>query len=174
MTERNIRSLLPDDFQQISSVVDDWWGGRPMRSMIPRLFFEHFNSTSLAIGAPGQVVGFLIGFASPSVRECAYIHFVGVHPSHRGEGLGRSMYEAFFRNVAVLRCKEVQCITSPSNTGSIAFHRSIGFRLLPGTGEIGGVPVFLDDAAPGEHRVRFSKALDNVSVHTERSLVASL
>lgn len=159
MSADRIRKLLPGDFEQISSVVDDWWGGRPMRSMIPRLFFENFNSTSLAIGEPRQVGGFLIGFVSQSLPASAYIHFVGVHPSARGQGIARSMYEAFFANVAALGCKEVQCITSPANRGSIAFHVRMGFELLAGDAQVDGVPIFLDHAAPGEHRVRFRRAL---------------
>jgi len=163
MSTDRIRNLLPDDFDQISSVVDDWWGGRPVRSMIPRLFFEHFNSTSLAIGEPGQVVGFLIGFVSPSIPASAYIHFVGVDPSQRSEGLARSMYESFFGKVTALGCKEVQCITSPINSGSIAFHKKMGFELLRGTGEIDGVPVFLNHAGPGGHRVRFRRSIEHQS-----------
>ena len=41
-----IRQLRADDHQQIISVVDDWWGGRPMARMLPRLFFLHFQDTS--------------------------------------------------------------------------------------------------------------------------------
>jgi GNAT superfamily N-acetyltransferase len=154
-----IRNLLPADFEQISAVIDDWWGGRPMRAMIPRLFFEHFNPTSFAIGEPGQVIGFLIGFISQSQRDVAYIHFVGVHPGRRGEGLGRKLYEALFRVATEQGCSSIECITSPLNTGSIEFHLSMGFTLLTGSGQLHGVPVFLDHAAPGEHRVRFRKSL---------------
>jgi ribosomal protein S18 acetylase RimI-like enzyme len=166
MSADRIRKLLPNDFDQISSVVDEWWDGRPVRSMVPRLFFEHFNSTSLAIGDPGKVVGFLIGFVSPSNPESAYIHFVGVNPSRRGQGLARSMYETFFCNVAALGCKEIRCVTSPMNRGSIAFHIRMGFELSLGNGEVGGVPVFLHYAAPGEHRVLFKKVLGKVAQST--------
>lgn len=162
MSADRIRNLSLADFEQITSVVDEWWGGRPMRAMIPRLFFEHFNTTSLAVGEPGQVVGFLIGFVSPSIPKSAYIHFVGVDPSRRGQGLARKMYETFFSSIAALGCDEVRCITSPLNRGSIAFHVRMGFEVLPGDGEVGGVPVLLDHAAPGKHRVRFRKALAEV------------
>lgn len=159
MSTYRIRDLHPADFEQISAVVDEWWGGRAVRSMVPRLLFEHFYSTSLAIGEPGEVVAFLIGFASPSTPGTAYIHFVGVHPSHRGAGLGRRLYETFFERMSALKCVEVRCITSPVNKGSIAFHRSMGFHIDLGTGEVDGVPVTLDHAAPGEHRVVFRKSL---------------
>jgi hypothetical protein len=35
----------------------------------------------------------------------------------------------------------------------------MGFVLLPGSGEIDGVPVTLDHAGQGQHRVRFQKTL---------------
>ena len=38
-----IRNLSPSDYDAIIRVVDDWWGGRRMASMLPRLFFEHFT-----------------------------------------------------------------------------------------------------------------------------------
>jgi hypothetical protein len=59
-----------------------------------------------------------------------------------------------------LGCAEVHCITSPVNAGSIAFHRRLGFSVLDGDGEVEGVPVTLDYAGPGQHRVQFRRSLD--------------
>lgn len=159
MSEPAIRNLLPEDYEQIADVVDSWWGGRPMRALLPRFLFEHFSPTSFAIGAVGEAQAFLIGFVSQTDPAVAYIHFVGVDPAMRGGGTGRALYERFFAEVKVLGCHEVQCITAPVNTGSIEFHRRMGFELLEGTGEVGGIPVFLDHAGPGQHRVRFRKLL---------------
>jgi len=159
MIEPPIRSLAIEDYQRVIAVVDSWWGGRPMKAMVPRLFFEHFNSTSLAVDAQGELQAFLIGFVSQSQPGLAYIHFVGVDPAARSRGLGRKLYEHFFQLVQRIGCTEVQSITSPMNTGSIEFHRRMGFALLRGSGEIGGVPVTLNHAGEGEHRVRFQKRL---------------
>ena len=41
-----IRNAEPSDYERISPLVDDWWGGRQMRALLPRLFFEHFRETS--------------------------------------------------------------------------------------------------------------------------------
>jgi hypothetical protein len=27
----------------VIAVIDEWWGGRPMAGMLPRLFFDHFT-----------------------------------------------------------------------------------------------------------------------------------
>jgi ribosomal protein S18 acetylase RimI-like enzyme len=147
------------DYEFVASVVDDWWGGRPVRALVHRIFFEHLNAASFAIGPSDAIQAFLIGFVSQSDPKVAYIHFVGVSPAARAGGLARTLYEHFFNVVNAQGCTEVQSITSESNTGSIAFHRKLGFTLLPGSGEINGIPVTLDYAGVGQHRVRFHKSL---------------
>jgi hypothetical protein len=42
--------------------------------------FVHFRDTSFIGEMNDNLIGFLVGFLSPSVPEEAYIHFVGVHP----------------------------------------------------------------------------------------------
>jgi GNAT superfamily N-acetyltransferase len=91
-----IRSIRPSDHRLVISVIDDWWGGRHMADMLPRLFFEHFTDTSFAAERDGELAGFLIGFESQSRPAEGYIHFAGVHPAERGRGLGRQLYERFF------------------------------------------------------------------------------
>jgi predicted GNAT superfamily acetyltransferase len=159
MTAHTIRPLESLDYDYVSSVVDDWWGGRPVRALVHRIFFEHLNATSFAIGPSDAVQAFLIGFISQSDPKVAYIHFVGVSPTARACGLARMLYEHFFKLVSARGCTEVRSITSAVNTGSIAFHRKLGFTLLPGSAEIDGIPVTLDYAGEGQHRVRFHKSL---------------
>jgi ribosomal protein S18 acetylase RimI-like enzyme len=159
MSHHRIRTLTVEDYEHVAAVVDEWWGGRPIRALLPRLFFEHFNPTSFAIGSSAELQAFLVGFVSQTHPSTAYIHFVGVNPSSRARGLGRKLYEHYFQVVRALGCTEVHCITSPVNTGSIAFHRKMGFELLPGSGEVGGIPVALNHAGEGQHRVRFQKKL---------------
>jgi ribosomal protein S18 acetylase RimI-like enzyme len=159
ITDPDIRHLELEDYERVTAVVDDWWGGRPMRAMLPRLFFEHFNFTSFAVDDQDKLQAFLIGFVSQSQPGVAYIHFVGVDPASRSRGLGRMLYERFFQLARAMSCTEVQCITSPVNTGSIEFHRKMGFVLLPGTGEIDSIPVTLNHAGEDQHRVRFQKTL---------------
>ncbi|OVZ64283.1 GNAT family N-acetyltransferase [Pigmentiphaga sp. NML080357] len=153
------RPLSPSDYKPVIARVDHWWGGRPMQALLPRLFFEHFRRTSFAVGASDAIEAFLIGFVSQTDSRIAYIHFVGVDPARRGGGLGRMLYEHFFDVVRALGCEEAHSITSPANSGSIAFHRKMGFELEPGTGQVDGVPVQLHHAGPGQHRVRFRKMI---------------
>ena len=122
----DLRTARPDDYDAIIAVVDEWWG-RPIAGVLPRLFLDHFHATSLVAELDGELAGFLIGFHSPSAPEQAYIHFVGVAPATRGNGLARRLYEAFFAGAFRDGCTLVHAITSPVNTGSIAFHRAMGF-----------------------------------------------
>ena len=125
-----LRALSPDDYPYVVERVDEWWGGRPVAAMLPRLFFDHFPRTSFAAVDVGQdrLVGFLCGFVSQRDPAEAYIHFVGVDPSCRSEGVGRRLYETFFARASALGCRTVGCVTSPVNTGSIEFHHRMGFR----------------------------------------------
>lgn len=162
MTEVVIRHLEQDDYQPIIPVVDEWWGGRHMAAMLPKFFFVHFSSTSFTAVDDGQIVGLLIGFVSQTFPEQAYIHFLGVHPARRGEGLGRLLYEDFFATAASLRCLTVQCVTAPDNRNSIAFHRRIGFSILDSDYRVDGLPVAVGYDGEGEDRVIFTIDLDTL------------
>ncbi|HKU59322.1 MAG TPA: GNAT family N-acetyltransferase [Gaiellaceae bacterium] len=123
----SIRPAEPADYARVIAVVDEWWGGRQMAAMLPKLFFVHFRDTSFVAEAGGELAGFLCGFRSQTFDDEAYIHFVGVSPAHRKSGLGRELYDRFF--AAVARRSVVRAVTSPRNETSIAFHRSLGFEV---------------------------------------------
>jgi predicted GNAT superfamily acetyltransferase len=154
-----IRPIRPTDYRPVISVVDDWWGGRQMADMLPRLFFEHFTDTCFAAERDGELAGFLIGFRSQSRPAEAYIHFAGVHPGERGRGLGRRLYEHFFAAVRAQHCDLVRAVTAPVNHGSIKFHQQMGFAIEPGDTAIDGVPVTAGYDGDGQDRVRFVKTL---------------
>lgn len=107
----------------------------------------------------GELAGFLVGLFSADHPDVAYIHFVGVAPEHRRSGMARRLYERFFEVAAEAGRKQVQCITSPVNTGSIVFHRSMGFEFVPGDSEQDGVPVHSDYDGLGTARVCFRRDL---------------
>ncbi len=110
-----------------------------MAAMLPKLFFVHFRDTSFIAEVDGGLAGFLCGFRSQTHPDEAYIHFVGVDPARRGDGLGRALYERFFAAVAPRTV--VRAVTSPVNERSVAFHRALGFEVenidedYDGTGE---------------------------------------
>ena len=146
-----IRHAQPSDYGRVIGLVNVWWCGREMAPMLPKLFFLHFEGTSfVAEREDGQLAGFLVGFVSQTNPDEAYIHFVGVTPDHRGEGLGRTLYERFFDEVRAHGRTVVRCVTSPVNQESVAFHEALGFEVDR---------VIADYDGPGEDRVLLVKQL---------------
>jgi GNAT superfamily N-acetyltransferase len=155
----SLRHIEGKDYVPIIQIIDAWWGGRPMAGLLQRLFFEHFQPTSFVIEENAEIQGFLVGFQSQTTPTQAYIHFVGVHPSMRGQGIGRRLYEHFFEVVCQLGCTEIRAITSPVNTGSIAFHTRMDFAILPGDAQIDGIAVTTNYDGRGNDRVLFRRNL---------------
>ncbi len=154
-----IRGGTADDYDRVIGGVDAWWGGRNMAAMLPRLFFQHFAPWTFVAEKDGDVIGFLAGFRSQTDARQAYCHFIGVSPAARGLGVGAALYDRFFADAAAAGCTEVLSITSTSNSSSIAFHRHVGFELLPATAMANDIPYVANYDGPGEDRVRFVKRL---------------
>jgi ribosomal protein S18 acetylase RimI-like enzyme len=150
------------DHRTVVRVVDDWWDGRAIHVILPRLWFQHFAGTSwLAEDERGRLAGFLVGFISPDRPDVAYCHMVGVDPNLRHVGLGRRLYERFFEDARAAGAQVVHAITWPGNRTSVAFHRSLGFRPEegPGTQNLYGTPAVADYDYDTEDRVVFTREL---------------
>lgn len=146
------------DHSRISPVLNTWWGGRNMQDLLPRLFFQHFTGTStVAETSFGDIAGFLVGFVSQDDPKVGYIHFVGVHPDHRGDGLGACLYERAFDDFRSRGCTSVKAVTAPVNTSSLAFHAAMGFTRLPDPAS--GEETCPDYDGPGGDRVVLSRPL---------------
>ncbi len=156
-----LRPLRAEDADNVLPVLDDWWGGRHMTPRLPRLFFEYFSDSSFAAEdrETSKLLGFLCGVFATGDTERAYIHFVGVDPSARGSGIGRLLYEAFFAAARMAGRTSVTAITAPVNTGSIAFHRAMGFQVVPGDTVEMGIPSHSGHEGPGTAHVVFRREL---------------
>lgn len=130
-----LRRPTEADYPAISRVVDDWWGGRRVDVLLPRLWLQHFTGTSwLAETDDGRLAGFLIGFMSPDQADVAYCHLIATNPSLRRRGLGRALYERFFADARAAGRTRVVAITWPANRLSLAFHRALDFEVRQGPG----------------------------------------
>jgi ribosomal protein S18 acetylase RimI-like enzyme len=160
--ELTFRRPTEADHPAIVQQVDDWWGGRKMHQLLPRLWFQHFSATSwLAEDGAGRPVGFLVGFISPDRPDEAYVHMIGTSPNHRRGGLGRQLYERFFEDARAHGARTVTAITWPGNQISVRFHRAMGFEPSqgPGSQNLYGTPAYADYDADGDDRVVFSREL---------------
>jgi ribosomal protein S18 acetylase RimI-like enzyme len=152
------RRPVADDHARIVRVMDDWWGGRSMRAMLPRLWLEHFTATSWIAERPdGRLAGFLVGFIGPDDPTTAYCHMIAADPNLRRAGIGRTLYERFFADARAAGATRVTAVTWPGNRISIAFHRAVGFTIDdgPGTTLVYGTPAHVDHDGPDEDRVVF-------------------
>jgi ribosomal protein S18 acetylase RimI-like enzyme len=159
---RTFRRPTEDDHALIVGLVDEWWGGRRMRALLPRLWFQHFTGTSwVAEDEAGRLAGFVIAFVSQDDPTIGYIHMVGVDPNGRRGGVGRALYQHVFDDLAARGVRRVKAITWPGNRQSVAFHTSIGFRVDdgPGTQNLYGTPAYADYDGDGDDRVVFSRDL---------------
>ncbi|MED4583853.1 GNAT family N-acetyltransferase [Brevibacillus choshinensis] len=154
-----IRNVQENDYTSIIAVINDWWGGRPMADMLPKLFFIHFQPTSFIAEEHGEMTAFLVGFLSQTFPGEAYIHFVGVHPDKRKDGVGRQLYQHFFETVKQQGCHTIRCITSPVNKTSISFHTKLGFAIEQGDKMVDGISVSSNYDGRGNDRVVFVKEI---------------
>ncbi|MFF4394362.1 GNAT family N-acetyltransferase [Streptomyces sp. NPDC001480] len=162
------RHPAADDHPRVLAVLEAWWGGlkgaagaRERALLLPRLYFQHFTTTSYLVEhadgehgdgahADGELAAFLVGFLSQTDPDAAYVHFVGVDPALHGRGVGRALYRSFFELARSDGRRFVHCVTSPQNTASQAFHTRLGFTVSP---------VRPDYDGPGLHRVTFTRDL---------------
>ena len=158
-----LRRPTEADHRRIAEVVDEWWGGRRVRHLLPRLWLQHFRGTSwVAETDEGRLAGFLVGFVSPDDPEVGYVHMVGVDPNRRRHGLGRRLYRAFIDDVAARGVRRVTAVTWPGNRGSVAFHTGIGFRVDdgPGTQRLYGTPAYPSYDGGDDDRVVLIREID--------------
>ncbi len=150
------------DHPAVVAVVDEWWAGRRMRAMLPRLWFTHFAGSSWIVeSGEGRLLGFLVGFVSPDRPAEAYVHMIGTNPNHRKRGLGRALYERFFEDARARGARRVSAVTWPANQISVRFHTAMGFRPDdgPGTQPLYGTVSYPDYDGEGEDRVLFIRDL---------------
>lgn len=156
------RRPVEGDHPRIVEVIDEWWGGRKLRHLLPRLWLQHFTGTSwIAEDPDGRLRGFLVAFVSEDDPTTGYIHMVSSDPNRRGVGIGRALYERAFADLAAHGAVRVKAITWPGNRISVAFHRAMGFAVDdgPGTRPLYGTPAYTDYDGPGEDRVVFVRTL---------------
>ncbi len=65
-----IRNVKEEDYYYIYPRVNEWWGGRQLAHLLPKLFFQHFQDTSFVVEEADnasdtkKIIAFIIGFIS--------------------------------------------------------------------------------------------------------------
>jgi len=145
------------DFDQIITDIVDFWGSERTKSLHNPILLYEFGNSAFVVKEGEKVVGYLFGFISQT-EPVGYVKFIGVRQSYQKRGIGKKLYEHFARFAKEKGCKELKAITSPTNKVSVAFHKSIGMRLLGEPNEE-GVPVVRNYSGPGIDRAVFRKKI---------------
>ncbi|MFC1438530.1 GNAT family N-acetyltransferase [Streptacidiphilus sp. N1-10] len=135
------------DILQVLADHPRYWGERDLRPLHQLALVQEFGSTCLVARAEDGIRGYLIGFVTPA--GVGYVHLIATRDDTRGSGLGRSLYAAFADAAQRQGADRLKAITSVANTGSIAFHRTLGFDAR----------VEEDYNGPGRTMVVFTRAL---------------
>ncbi len=122
------RGATIEDLQAVVAAIEEFWGERDMAFLHQALYVHEFGDTALVLDdGAGRVLAYLLGFVTPA--RVGYVHVVAVRSEERGRGLARALYEEFESLVRERGAVALKAITSPSNDGSIAFHRALGFSV---------------------------------------------
>ncbi|MGV9354796.1 N-acetyltransferase family protein [Streptomyces misionensis] len=121
--------ITPPETADLHRVLADhhrYWGERDLRSLHLTALVREFGETCLVARAEDGIHGYVIGFVTPA--RTGYVHLIAVRDDARGTGLGHRLYTAFAEAAQRQGAVRLKAITSPGNTGSIAFHRRLGFE----------------------------------------------
>jgi ribosomal protein S18 acetylase RimI-like enzyme len=158
-TNAPIRPLRESDHAALVAVVDGWWD-RKIRWALPRLWLQHFTSTSFVAEGPlggrdDAPLGFVVGFVSQDDPATAYLHLVGVAPGRRRRGIGRALLERFVAATAERGARRATTIAWPGDPIGLAFLRAMGFVADdgPGTRPLYGTPARTDWNRDGDDQV---------------------
>jgi GNAT superfamily N-acetyltransferase len=155
-----ISTCTKQDYDQILAELSDFWDGRDTRHLHHPFLIHEFANTAFVIRDGSQVVAYLFGFFSQS-EPVGYVHAIAVRASARRRHLAQHLFGHFIQVARRHGCSHVKTITTPSNAGSIAFHKSLGMQLL-GEADADGIPIVPDYAGRGAARVVFWKSIERV------------
>ncbi|SEF16986.1 GNAT family N-acetyltransferase [Streptomyces sp. Ag109_O5-10] len=113
------------DFHRVLTDHPRYWGERDLRSLHLPALVQEFGSTCLVARAEDGIRGYVFGFVTPD--GTGYVHLIATRDDARGTGLGRRLYAEFAAAAERHGARRLKAITSVRNTGSIAFHRGLGF-----------------------------------------------
>jgi GNAT superfamily N-acetyltransferase len=144
------------DFMTIIQQLPAFWGSDRTRAVHHPMFVHEFGDTAYLIRDGQSIAAYLFAFISQR-EPVGYVHLIAVREGYRRQGLGRALYEHFRAFAKQRGCSRLKAITTPSNSLSIAFHKSLGMQIM-GARDRDEVCVVTDYAGPGEHRVIFQMA----------------
>jgi L-amino acid N-acyltransferase YncA len=97
---------------------------------LPKSWFADSGELGLvALNSLGQIEGYLLGCISLRNQHDGVVHACAVLPEARRHGTGTRLHVAFRKLCQERGCKRMSCIVPSCQTGSVAFHRALGFEV---------------------------------------------
>jgi GNAT superfamily N-acetyltransferase len=155
-TERVI-ACSHQDFLQITSQIEDFWGSDKTLPYHHPMFINEFGDTAFVTKQNNKVIVYLFGFISQK-DSLGYVHLIGVRQDFQKKGLGKRLYSHFIDILKLKGISELKAITTPTNERSIEFHSRLGMTMIELDNE-NGVKVVKDYSGVGQHRVVFKMQL---------------
>ena len=123
----DIHPCTREDFLDIVDDIAAFWGSDRAAASHHPMLIEEFGDTAYVVRDGGVICGYLFGFFAQT-GPYFYIHLVGVRDGYKRRGIAQRLY-AHVEEIARARGAEaLKAITSPTNTGSLAFHVALGFE----------------------------------------------
>jgi L-amino acid N-acyltransferase YncA len=145
------------DFLEILKDQEAFWGSDRALPVHHPMLLEEFGDTAFVVRDGPTLCGYLFGFFAQT-GAYFYIHLVAVRNAYKGHGIGTALYAHVERLAREAGVASIKAITTPSNAGSIAFHRALGFALV-GDAEQNGVRYMPNYAGKECDRVVMVKSL---------------
>ncbi len=152
-----ITTCTKEDFDSILTQFNEFWDHDRTLALHHPTLINEFGNSAFVIKEGDKVIAYLFGFLSQT-DPVGYVQLLAVREGYRRQGLAKRLYERFGQFASAHGCKQLKAITSPLNSLSISFHKSIGMKLL-GDAINTGVPVVRDYSGPGKDRVVFMKEI---------------
>ncbi len=138
-----ISEIEENDYEAVLALNADSMPHMNLISEIELQWFVKYAALVCVAKIGGSLVGFLIGlrpgtsYASPNYKwfcenrkDFAYVDRVAVAESARRKGVANSLYKYFAESQAGAPVMTCEINIRPSNTGSMLFHKRMGFRQI--------------------------------------------
>ena len=114
----HFRSAAPQDGAAMWRLVRDAGALELNSAYFYLVFATDFGDTCLVAEHAGEVVGCIVGYRPPREPEAAFVWQIGVAPSMRGQGLGKTMLQRWLELPTLADARWLTATISDDNTAS--------------------------------------------------------
>lgn len=118
--EKDLAQVLRDSFQDRAWTVDKVYSDLIIPKDVEEIYVATFKEIVVATASARFLPGIYPG--------SGYLHWVGVHPDHRGKGLGRLVTLAVMHHFKGANCRDTVLETDDFRIPAIKLYLSVGYQ----------------------------------------------